>query len=337
MENSIVQIKNLSKVFTTADSTVKALENINLDIEAGDIFGIIGVSGAGKSTLVRCINFLERPTAGTVIFDGQDLSAFSEKQIQSARRSMGMIFQQFNLLMQRTAIKNIMFPLEIAGISKADARKTAKKLLELVGLSDKEKAFPAQLSGGQKQRVAIARALATEPKILLCDEATSALDPGTTKEVLALLKDINERLGVTVIIITHEMRVIEEICNKVAVIDKNTVVETGLVADVFTKPKSDAAKRLFLGEYDKGKTFSERCLRIVFDGNNSFDPVIAKMVIETGEPVNIMFADTKSIDGKAYGQIVIQLPEHKNAQGKIHAWLSAQGLTVEEVNGDAAI
>ena len=219
MENSIVQIKNLSKVFTTADSTVKALENINLDIEAGDIFGIIGVSGAGKSTLVRCINFLERPTAGTVIFDGQDLSAFSEKQIQSARRSMGMIFQQFNLLMQRTAIKNIMFPLEIAGISKADARKKAKKLLELVGLSDKEKAFPAQLSGGQKQRVAIARALATEPKILLCDEATSALDPGTTKEVLALLKDINERLGVTVIIITHEMRVIEEICNKVAVIE----------------------------------------------------------------------------------------------------------------------
>jgi D-methionine transport system ATP-binding protein len=327
----MIEIKDLSKEFVTAKSTVKALQSVNLTIEKSDIFGIIGISGAGKSTLVRCINYLEKPTSGTIIFDGQDLSKFNEKQIQRVRRSMGMIFQQFNLLMQRNALKNIMFPLEVAGVPKDQAKARAKELLDLVGLSDKENAYPSQLSGGQKQRIAIARALATEPKVLLCDEATSALDPGTTKEVLALLKDINRRLGVTVVLITHEMSVIEEICNKVAVIDQNTVVETGLVTEVFTKPKSQAAKRLFLGEYQKEKIFSQRCCRIVFDGNSSFDPVIAGMVLETGEAVNIMFADTKNIDGKAYGQIIIQLPEKEIAQQKILSWLENHNLTVEEV------
>jgi D-methionine transport system ATP-binding protein len=327
----MIEIKDLSKEFVTAKSTVKALQSVNLTIEKSDIFGIIGISGAGKSTLVRCINYLEKPTSGTIIFDGQDLSKFNEKQIQRVRRSMGMIFQQFNLLMQRNALKNIMFPLEVAGVPKDQAKARAKELLDLVGLADKENAYPSQLSGGQKQRIAIARALATEPKVLLCDEATSALDPGTTKEVLALLKDINRRLGVTVVLITHEMSVIEEICNKVAVIDQNTVVETGLVTEVFTKPKSQAAKRLFLGEYQKEKIFSQRCCRIVFDGNSSFDPVIAGMVLETGEAVNIMFADTKNIDGKAYGQIIIQLPEKEIAQQKILSWLENHNLTVEEV------
>jgi D-methionine transport system ATP-binding protein len=327
----MIEIKDLSKEFVTAKSTVKALQSVNLTIEKSDIFGIIGISGAGKSTLVRCINYLEKPTSGTIIFDGQDLSKFNERQIQRVRRSMGMIFQQFNLLMQRNALKNIMFPLEVAGVPKDQAKARAKELLDLVGLADKENAYPSQLSGGQKQRIAIARALATEPKVLLCDEATSALDPGTTKEVLALLKDINRRLGVTVVLITHEMSVIEEICNKVAVIDQNTVVETGLVTEVFTKPKSQAAKRLFLGEYQKEKIFSQRCCRIVFDGNSSFDPVIAGMVLETGEAVNIMFADTKNIDGKAYGQIIIQLPEKEIAQQKILSWLENHNLTVEEV------
>lgn len=330
--NTIISIRGLTKTFLSNKNTVTALRNIDLDIEKGDIFGIIGVSGAGKSTLVRCINLLERPDSGSVIFDGRDLTKLSEKQMQQERRSIGMIFQQFNLLMQRQVWKNITFPLEIAGLSKDDAKSRALKLLNTVGLSDKANSYPSQLSGGQKQRVAIARALATNPKVLLCDEATSALDPGTTKEVLALLREINKTLGVTIIIITHEMSVIEEVCNKVAVIDKNNIVECGNVSDVFTHPKSEAAKKLFFGEGVKDKSFSKRCCRIVFDGSSSFDPVIADMILQTGEAVNIMFADTKNIDGKAYGQIIIQLPDGEIAQKKIISWLRDRNLSVEEVS-----
>ena len=220
----MIEIKNLSKTFSGTGDTVEALKNISITIADGDIYGIIGMSGAGKSTLVRCINMLERPTEGSVLIDGCDLGTLSEAELRKIRRNVTMIFQSFNLLAQRTCLKNICFPLELAGVPKAEAKTRAMELLELVGLPDKADAYPAQLSGGQQQRIAIARALATDPKILLCDEATSALDPNTTHSVLSLIKDINRKLGITVIIITHQMSVVEEVCNKVAILDHGEVV-----------------------------------------------------------------------------------------------------------------
>lgn len=328
----IIRIHNLSKSFQSESGALKVLENIDLEINKGDIFGIIGVSGAGKSTLVRCINFLEKPTSGTVFFDGKNLQLLSQKELYKARQSMGMIFQQFNLLMQRTALENVCFPLEIAGTEKKAGRKRAMELLELVGLPEKANAYPSQLSGGQRQRVAIARALATNPKILLCDEATSALDPNTTRGVLALLKEINKNLGVTVVVITHEMAVVEEICNKVAVIDEHRIAETGAVKDVFIKPSSPAARRLFYPDDIKAEQFTDsRCCRIVFDGRSSFEPVVADMVLRFRKTVNIIFADTRNIGGKAFGQMVIQLPEDNAVAGKMLDYLTAKGLAVEEV------
>lgn len=330
--NTVIRIKELGKVFTAKNSAVTALENINLDIFEGEIFGIIGLSGAGKSTLVRCMNFLEKPTSGEVFFDGMSLGDLNQKQLSRVRQSMGMIFQQFNLLMQRNSLQNICFPLEISGVSKETAIKRARELLELVGLSDKENAYPAQLSGGQKQRVAIARALATNPKVLLCDEATSALDPNTTRSILSLLKDINQKLGITIVIITHEMSIIEEICQRVAIIDNSLIAEVGTVEEVFTKPKSQIGRQLV---YPEGRQiehlFSTRCCRIVFDGESSFEPVIANMVLECKAPVNILFADTKNIDGKAFGQIVIQLPQDQLMTKKMLAYLESQNLKFEEV------
>lgn len=332
MANPIIELKSLSKEFNIKNGTIIALNDINLKINRGEIFGIIGMSGAGKSTLVRCINFLEKPTKGTVFFDGEDLSQYNNKMLNKARRSMGMIFQQFNLLMQRTAEDNICFPLEISGVKKKDALKRAKELLKLVGLEDRAKSYPSQLSGGQKQRVAIARALATNPKILLCDEATSALDPNTTHSILSLLKDINKKLGITIIIITHEMSVIEEICTSVAIIDESKIVETGSVEEIFSRPKSQAAQRLVLPESKNKNIFiGKKSCRIVFDGSSSFEPIIANMVLEFKAPVNIMFADTKDIDGKAFGQIVIQLPEDENIAKKMKDYVISKGLIVEEV------
>lgn len=331
----IVELVGLGKTFQSKSGTVKALEDINLTIHEGEIFGIIGLSGAGKSTLVRCINYLERPTAGTVIFDGADLGAMKEKEILKARLSMGMIFQQFNLLMQRNALQNICFPLELAGISGKQAKLRAKELLEIVGLSDKAKAYPAQLSGGQKQRVAIARALATNPKILLCDEATSALDPTTTRSILKLLKEINQKLGITVIVITHEMSVIEEICNRVAIIDQSHIAELGEVQEVFVRPQSNIAKQLVFSGVTHVDNFSgEYKCRIIFDGRTSFEPVIANMVLECRTPVNILFADTKDIDGKAFGQMVIQLPNEELSRRKLINYLESNRITYEEVQGN---
>ncbi len=334
MSQAIIEIKSLSKTFQTKNTEVHALNDINLSIEAGDIFGIIGMSGAGKSTLVRCINMLEKPTAGTVLFDGRDLSQLSDQELRGARHSMGMIFQQFNLLMQRTALGNICFPMEITGVDKAAAKKRALELLELVGLSDRAKAYPSQLSGGQKQRVAIARALATDPKVLLCDEATSALDPTTTRSILTLLKDINRRLGITIVVITHEMSVIEEICNRVAIIDESKIAETGAVQDIFYRPQTAAARKLVYPDGRRPeKPISKRCMRIVFDGNSSFEPVIANMVLECKAPVNILYADTKNIDGKAFGQMVVQLPEDETLAQKMFSYVRARGLSAEEVSG----
>ena len=239
----MIELKHITKVFPTADGELTALHDVNITIHDGDVYGIVGMSGAGKSTLVRCINLLERPTSGQVVIDGKDLCVMPAKELIQQRRSISMIFQQFNLLMQRTCLKNICFPMEIAGVKAADAQKKAKELLEIVGLPDKADAYPAQLSGGQKQRIAIARALASDPKILLCDEATSALDPKTTQDILKLVKDINQRLGITVVVITHEMAVVEEICTHVAILDHGVLQESGTVEDIFSNPQTACRQR----------------------------------------------------------------------------------------------
>lgn len=329
----IIQIQNVTKTFTGKDNQVEALKGITLDIERGDICGIIGMSGAGKSTLVRCLNFLEKPTTGTVLIENKDLSAMSEKELRKTRTEIAMIFQHFNLLMQRNVLDNVCFPMEIVGVKKADARKRAKELLEIVGLSEKAKSYPAQLSGGQKQRVAIARALANNPKILLCDEATSALDPTTTKSILQLLKRINRDYGITIVIITHEMAVVQEICSHVAIIDNGELAESGTVEEVFTSPKTAAAKKLvFMVNTKASEMQSKHCIRIVFSENSSFEPVIANMVLECKAPVNILLADTKDIGGIAHGQMILQLPEDEAAAAKMIHYLRERRLTVEEVD-----
>lgn len=328
----IIRLKNLSKTYGSKASAVHALSDINLEINQGEIFGIIGLSGAGKSTLVRCINYLERPTSGSVYVDGKVLGSLTNAQLNEARRSIGMIFQQFNLLMQKTTVENICFPLEIAKVPKDKARARAIELLELVGLADKVNSYPSQLSGGQKQRVAIARALATNPKVLLCDEATSALDPASTRSILALLKDINAKLGITIVIITHEMSVIEEICQRVAIIDKSRIAECGNVRDIFAKPTSSIAKTLVLPhQRSAGQMLNKKCCRIVFDGQSSFEPVIANMILDFKAPVNIIFANTQNIDGKAFGQIVVQLPDDDKVAGQMLQYLRDKGLTAEEL------
>lgn len=336
-EKSIIVLEGLGKQFKTSNGTVNALEDINLDIRYGEVFGIIGLSGAGKSTLVRCINYLEAPTSGKVIFEGKNLSAMKEKEKRLARQSMGMIFQQFNLLAQRNVLQNVCFPLEIAGSSKAEARKRAEELLALVGLEDRMKAYPAQLSGGQKQRVAIARAMATNPKVLLCDEATSALDPNTTKSILGLLKKINKEMGITVIVITHEMSVIESICDRVAIIDHSHIAEVGNVADIFSGPRSDIGRQLILGDVaEQSASFgASRQIRIIFDGRKSSEPVIANMVLACKAPVNIMHADTRDIEGQAMGQMIIQLPEDETDAGRICNYLKTANVTFEEVRQNA--
>lgn len=332
----IIKIENFNKTFLLNSEKITVLDDINLEIEQGDIFGIIGESGAGKSTLVRCMNYLEKPTSGRIIVDGQDLSRLTEKQLREARRSICMIFQQFNLLMQRTAEKNILFPLEIAGVGKQEAKARAKELLELVGLSDKADNYPSQLSGGQKQRVAIARALAVNPKVILCDEATSALDPATTRSILALLKDINKRLGITIVVVTHEMGVIEEICQHVAIIDKSKIVEVGKVQEIFAHPKTQAAQRLVYPDAKKMERFiGKRCCRIVFDGSSSYSPTVASMILECKAPVNIMYADMRDIDGVAFGELVLQLPEDKTLASKVVGYFRTHNLFVEEL-GDHA-
>ena len=329
----IIQIQNVTKTFTGRDNQVEALKGISLDIGKGDIYGIIGMSGAGKSTLVRCLNFLERPTTGTVLVEGRDLSAMSGKELRKTRTGIAMIFQHFNLLMQRSVLDNVCFPMEIVGVKRADARKRAKELLEIVGLAEKAASYPAQLSGGQKQRVAIARALANNPKILLCDEATSALDPTTTKSILQLLQKINKEFGITIVIITHEMAVVQEICSHVAIIDNGNLAEHGTVEEVFTSPKSSAAKKLvFMVNSQASEMRGKRCIRIVFTENSSFEPVIANMVLECKAPVNILLADTKDINGIAHGQMILQLPEDETLAAKMIHYLQERKLTVEEVD-----
>ncbi|MBR5869332.1 MAG: methionine ABC transporter ATP-binding protein [Clostridia bacterium] len=331
--SEIIRISGLSKEFGEEPNRFVALKDINLSIQSGDIYGIIGLSGAGKSTLVRCINYLEIPTTGDVVFDGKSMQELTQKELLQVRQSMGMIFQGFNLLAQRNVLGNVCYPMEIAGVPREKAKARARELLALVGLADREKAYPAQLSGGQKQRVAIARALATKPKLLLCDEATSALDPNTTQSILDLLKEINRTLGVTIVVITHEMKVVESICNKVAVLDNGVIVEEGAVKDIFVAPKSDIARDLIL---PKGAVVTEmpkgRVIRLVYHGTESDEPTISNLTLACRVAVNIQGANTKKIGDKVYGQILLQLPEDDTSVERIYNYLNEHGLTYEEVN-----
>ena len=295
-DNVLFEIKGLKKNF----GDLEVLKGIHTTIRKGEVVVVIGPSGSGKSTFIRCLNLLETPTEGTVRVDGQEITTLSPKELRKARQSITMIFQGFNLLMQRSALDNICFPLE--------------------------------LSGGQKQRVAIARALATNPKVLLCDEATSALDPTTTQSILALLQKLNRSLGVTVVIITHEMKVVEQICGRVAILAESHVVEEGKVSEVFRHPKTTAARQLLMpGSETARETLAQgRAYRITFDGSTAEQPVVSGMVLSCGEPVNILFADMKNIEGKTYGQMLLQLPENEGAAARMLAYLESQHITYTE-------
>ena len=336
----MIEIKNLSKSFSTTDGVVDALRDVSLTIRDGDIYGIIGMSGAGKSTLVRCINMLERPTEVSVIINGQDIGALKPVALRELRRSVSMIFQGFNLLMQRTCLKNICFPMELAGVKKADAVKRAKELLEIVGLPNKANAYPAQLSGGQKQRIAIARALASDPKVLLCDEATSALDPQTTHSILELIREINEKTGITVVIITHQMSVVEEICNRVAILDDGRVAEEGEVSAIFSRPQSSAARKLVFPDSEPvGVEFHgvERRIRVVFNGAVATSaPLITRMALDTQIAANILSASTKCIGNKMYGNMLLGVPaDETTVQAAIEYLRSAEDVWAEEVTPNA--
>ena len=334
MGEPIIQLRHLTKRFGSGDGQVRALEDISIDIRAGEIFGVIGLSGAGKSTLVRCINLLERPTSGEVVVDGRDMLRLSSKELREARKSIGMIFQGFNLLMQRTALDNVCFPLELAGTPRREAAGRARELLELVDLAGRADAYPAQLSGGQKQRVAIARTLAASPRVLLCDEATSALDPRTTRDILRLIQDINRRMGITVVVITHEMKVIEEICSRVAILDRGRLAETGAVEEVFASPKSEAGRRLVYPDGVPAEVLSTaadqaRVVRVAFNGGTSYQPLIASLAIDCGVKANILGADTRNIDGRAFGTMLLGLPED-GAEKALEYIRSQKDIPVEE-------
>ena len=333
----MIELKYLSKTFQMKDGAVKALQNINLTIPDGSIYGIIGMSGAGKSTLVRCINLLERPTGGSVVIDGVAMETLSPVSLRKRRREITMIFQQFNLLMQRTCLKNVCFPMELAGVKKAEAEKRAMELLEMVGLPDKANAYPAQLSGGQKQRIAIARALATNPKVLLCDEATSALDPNTTHAILQLIQKINREMGITVVIITHQMSVVEDVCSHVAILDNGTVVEQGSVRDIFSNPHSDAAKRLVFpaGTPERELLPGRKMVRVAFNGTQTTDkPLVASLAIECGALVSIVAADTRVVNGQTLGSMLLALPEGEGAAKALDYIKNYPGITYEEVGSN---
>ena len=333
----MIELKNLCKTYSLADGSVEALRDVSLTIPDGDVFGIIGMSGAGKSTLVRCINMLERPTSGNVVIDGHDLTRMTERELRQERRSITMIFQGFNLLMQKNCLRNVCFPLELAGVKKAEAVKKAQSLLELVGLGDKASAYPAQLSGGQQQRVAIARALATNPKVLLCDEATSALDPKTTGAILELIRDINRKLGITVIIITHQMNVVESTCRHVAILEEGQVVEQGEVSAVFSHPKSEAARRLVFPEGNPESLLcagsGSRLIRVVFNGADATGkPLIARMATEAGIEANIAYASTRSIEGRTYGSMLLSIEDKNDDLARAIAYLTQDSdVTAQEV------
>ena len=336
----MIELKHLSKTFQMKDGAVQALRDINLTIPDGMIYGIIGMSGAGKSTLVRCINLLERPTEGQVVIDGTEMQSLTPAQLRQRRQKIAMIFQQFNLLMQRSCLANVCFPMELAGVKKADAEKQARELLQTVGLPDKAGAYPAQLSGGQRQRVAIARALATDPKVLLCDEATSALDPDTTRSILGLIREINQKMGITVVVITHQMSVVEAICDRVAILDGGQVVEEGTVQEIFAKPKTAAARRLVAPGGGKASrelaSFApdDHVIRLTFNGSSTEKPLVASLAAETGILVSVLSADTRDLNQKCFGSMLLRLPRDVAEARRAMEYIRTQpGVTVEEVTG----
>ena len=333
----MIELKHVSKVFETAGGRVEALKDISLTIPDGDVYGIIGMSGAGKSTLVRCINMLERPTSGEVIVNGKRLDTMSPAQLRAARRDITMIFQRFNLLMQRNCLDNVCFPMELAGVSRREAASRAQELLETVGLPDKAKAYPAQLSGGQQQRVAIARALATNPKVLLCDEATSALDPKTTRQILELIGDINKKLGITVVIITHQMSVVKEVCNHVAILDDGEVVEEGLVSTVFSAPKSAAARHLVFprgADIDVSDPQQQRRIRLIFrSAKTTSIPLVARLATEENITATVISATTQKLSEEVYGGMLLGVPNAQFEQA-MDFLRGIENLQVEEASVD---
>ena len=328
-----IQLQNVRKVYQVTGGEVVALDNINLSIRQGDIFGIIGLSGAGKSTLIRCINRLDTPTEGQVLINGENVVEMDKTALQTMRKRVSMIFQQFNLLMQKTVEKNIRYPMEIAGMPRGEINDRVKELLAIVGLENKAKVYPSQLSGGQRQRVAIARALASNPEVLLCDEATSALDPMTTQSILKLLQEINRTLGITVVIITHEMAVIRQICTHVAIMDNGRIAEEGSVDEVFTHTRSQAGRRLFgiLPEEQVSIPMKGPAVRVVFDGAKVAEPIIADLILKLGIPVSILSADVRYLSGAQYGQMILSMPEEPATRRSAMDYLKEKGLTVEEV------
>lgn len=330
----MIQLENIIKTYG-GKTQVKALKGINLTIDDGEIFGIIGKSGAGKSTLIRCINMLEKPTSGSVIIDGKNLTKMDEHRLRQERKNIGMIFQHFNLLSSRTVFDNIAFPLELVGASKEVIKKKVDELLELVGLTDRQFNYPSQLSGGQKQRVGIARALASDPKVLLCDEATSALDPQTTKSILELLKDINQRLSITIVIITHEMMVIKEICNRVAVIEGGIIKEQGRVVDVFTNPKSETMQEFVrsiintevpegirkMGITDQPSPDRYMLVRLRFKGTITEDPIVANIIKKYDANVSILYGNIDYIQDEPFGYLIISLMGDMETQTHTFAYI----------------
>ncbi|WP_288641913.1 methionine ABC transporter ATP-binding protein [uncultured Megasphaera sp.] len=321
----MITLKNITKTYG-GSAQVQALKGINLTIEDGEIFGIIGKSGAGKSTLVRCINMLEKPTSGQVIIDDKDLTKMSESQLRAERKNIGMIFQHFNLLSSRTVAENIAFPLELIGASKDVIEKKVASLLDLVGLSDRAGNYPSQLSGGQQQRVAIARALASDPKILLCDEATSALDPQTTKSILELLQDINKRLGITIVVITHEMAVVKEICHRVAVIESGVIKEMGRVVDIFTNPQSQTMKDFVTSIINMGVTNQpapdrNMLVRLRFKGAATNDPVVADVVRKFNVEVSVLYGNIDYIQDEPFGYLIVVIMGDMETQAKAFSYI----------------
>ena len=339
----MIQLEHISKSFVTASGTVHAVQDVNLQIGEGEIFGIIGFSGAGKSTLVRCINLLERPTEGRVIVDGEDLTAMDLKKLREVRKKIGMIFQHFNLMRSRTVFQNIAFPLKKSGLSKAEKKKKIESLLELVGLSDKKDAYPSQLSGGQKQRVAIARALANDPKVLLCDEATSALDPQTTQSILKLLKQVNETLGITIVLITHEMAVVKDICDRVAIMEQGRVVEEGDTVSVFSHPKEAMTKDFIDTASNLGKIHDliaeghslteiqpgEQMVLLTYSGSNAGQPLISALAEKFSVSANIIYGHIDYLKGKPLGKLVVTLSGEKEAMEQAIDYIRSLGVEME--------
>lgn len=330
----MIRVSHLNKTFNSKSGITEALHDVSFEVEKGEIYGIIGLSGAGKSTLVRCLNLLEEPDSGLIEIDNEDILKLSEKQLREKRRKIGMIFQSFNLLMQDTVLNNVCFPMSIVGVSKAEAKKRALEYLDIVGLKDKSNAYPSQLSGGQKQRVAIARVLASNPEILLCDEATSALDPQTTKSILNLIRDINAKYDITVIVITHEMAVIQEICNRCAVLENGRLVEENSVEELFRHPKTSAARKLIFNSNNQIKDMEGgKIIRIAFEETNTTEPVIANLILEFKTPVSILESNISSISGRSRGQMMVQLPDDENVANKMIAVLKEnKSIVVEEVD-----